>query len=394
MSYIVWRQYEGRTATKDGTLIVTSRAVEARVTLVGSFIYDSPRVIMAPFEGTITQIMSRPGQTMHQGQPLMRIDTAMLNERRAEARIAQARADQTLTELGNWPSGPEVSRARRAVTTTKLGLSDATSRRAETQVLFDRGIVARTELDEANQRLASARNELANAEGDLRSAQSRANPRALEAARLDAGLARSRVAQLEAQAAQATILAPAPGLLLAAPTDQRASSVDSRDLRVGTQVRAGQSLFLISSIDALSVTAKLNEADLAKVHEGTAVTVHAEQSNIQPLRGMVQTIAPEVTALSGEPRGFDLTVTLVPKQKQLYTIRSGMSATVDILTYDNKNAIILPPNYIKTSSDGPYVILIEPKTTARKRVRVTLSEPLAEGVVVKSGIKAGDVIIK
>ena len=98
---------------------------------------DRDALIAAQVPGRILRVLVREGDRIVRGQALARIDDAALHDqaKQAEAQLAKARAESTL----------------------------AGSSRARTERLFERGIAARQELDEAVARLSTAEATLAEA---------------------------------------------------------------------------------------------------------------------------------------------------------------------------------------------------------------------------------------
>ena len=76
---------------------------------------------------------------------------------------------------------------------------------------------------------------------------------------------------------------------------------------------------------------------------------------------------------------------------QIDTVKFGMSATVKVWPGDAKSRIILPIAAVYQSGNKPHLWLVENEVLRLQPVE--LGDFLSEGVVVRTGLKPGDIVV-
>src|ERR1700761_3472542 len=97
------------------SFVIQPRPFVSTISVVGVIAPGDSVDIVAPLDGRITKVGFEYGAAVHQGQVLVEFDTSEARQRRDEAKANFLRAMQAETEMSSWSSGPDVSRARRAV---------------------------------------------------------------------------------------------------------------------------------------------------------------------------------------------------------------------------------------------------------------------------------------
>nr|GFD04566.1 hypothetical protein [Tanacetum cinerariifolium] len=91
------------------------------------------------------------------GQLLLRLNTDLLRMQIRDALAERLKAESAVHTLESWADGEEMARARRALSSSQLGLVDTHRKLAETQGLLEQGIVPRIEVDSLEQQLNTQR---------------------------------------------------------------------------------------------------------------------------------------------------------------------------------------------------------------------------------------------
>jgi len=132
----------------------------------------------------------------------------------------------------------------------------------------------------------------------------------------------------------------------------------------------------------------IDEIDIMNIQKGqhADITVDSVPGKVFP--GTITFISPYASAASTTVVKFDVKIQL---DKPAPELKGGMSATATIKTYSNAGAILLPvPAISYTSTEAPYVALVD-NTTGKAVYRpVTLGKQNFQYAEVLSGLQEGD----
>jgi multidrug efflux pump subunit AcrA (membrane-fusion protein) len=131
------------------------------------------QTLSAPFEGTVQQLSVTKGRRVEHNQSLLTLDTAQLDIQLRQAQTELLKAKRTVQDMQDWVHGEDVARARRALTNAELNLNDTETKLIDTRRLFERGIVARMEVEALEQQLRLQRLDLNASQAELRTAQTK-----------------------------------------------------------------------------------------------------------------------------------------------------------------------------------------------------------------------------
>ncbi|MGI8839556.1 MAG: efflux RND transporter periplasmic adaptor subunit [Caulobacteraceae bacterium] len=351
--------------------------------------------VTAPFDGRVSRVNFEYGGLVGQGQALVELDTADLDQRRGEADAEYLRASQAATDMASWSSGQEASQAKRAEAAAAFDLADTRRKMVETKALLDRGLVAREEYEGLVQQQHGQEAALAGDRQDLAEVLKRgggANRRVVE---IGLAGARARLADLDAQRAGATVRAPVAGVIVHPPNDKLEAAGPS--LHPGLALTKGQLIGVIARPGGLGVAFQLSEADANRVRAGQRVTVSGPGFGGFSLAGSVTSVAREATpasAGSGTAVSFAASARLddlTPAQAGV--IRIGMTAAVTVDLYRNLAALVAPPAAIQGEAPDTFVMVKDRRSGPPRRVAVRIGQVAPAGVEVLSGLKAGDVVV-
>jgi membrane fusion protein (multidrug efflux system) len=186
--------------------------------------------------------------------------------------------------------------------------------------------------------------------------------------------AQAKVENMQAQLRQTNIVAPFSGKL------------GLCQVNLGDYVNAGQTVLVnLQSLDPLRVDFSIPETYLSKVAIGQAVLLHTDAYPNETFTGKVEAIE---SLINQNNRTLNIRASVPNKEEKL--LPGGFAET--ILQFGLvQQLIIVPQTAVVYAPDGTYIFkVVDGKA---KRVAVTLGERDADSVVVKSGIKAGDVIV-
>jgi HlyD family secretion protein len=239
-------------------------------------------VFMAPEDGgRIERLAVDSGDRVEAGQPLFELESAMQVAERneADAKLQQARAQ--LADLRDALQRPEeiaVLRAQEERAKAQLSLSRAELDRQRT--LFERGIAAKAQYDQATTAFDRDRAALEEVQRQIEAGRIAARSAAIEAAEAAVGAAEAALKQAETRLARRTVSAPA------------AAQVQDVYFRAGETVNAGQPVLALLPPENRRIRFYVPEPKLATLSLGQEIDVTCD--SCQPgLRARISFIARE-----------------------------------------------------------------------------------------------------
>lgn len=378
-------------ASQGHWLRVQPQLLERRLGVLGRIQPAQQVTLAAPFEGTVQVLAVREGEQVAAGQTLLALDTAQLDIQLREADAQRLKASRALRELQAWQSGPEVTRAQRALTVARRTLQHSEAALADTRRLLARGIVARQELDTLEQQVSGQRLELVSAADELQQTKARGQGEYLHIAGMELSNAQARYDALAALRAQRVVKAPFAGLVTRAAAETEGQQ---RLVQAGQLVSQGMPLLGLVELGRLQVLAAVEQGDLGKVREGMSVQVTGEGFPGQLLQGTVQSLGLQARDDEGPGAWFDVRVQLATQPDPLALgVRLGMSAQVTVLLYRKEQGMAVPEQALRSGSDGrQYVLYRAGPGHVESQVAVVVGEVLVQGVEVE-GLQAGEVLL-
>jgi len=216
--------------------------------------------------------------------------------------------------------------------------------------------------------------------GDQRNAQVAAQEANVAAAKAGLDRANARLTQAQAQAQMAGV--KLDDATLTAPF---AGVVADVSAKVGELVTTAPVVNLID-ITKFAVEITVDEVDVANVAVGQSVAVLVDALGEPALQGTVVRIAPQATINNGVV-SYKVTVEATPDQR---VVKSGMTASAQIITAQAKNAVGLPRAAVHLIDGVQKVTVVKNGTREVRTVETGVKgDDLIE---IKSGIVVGDVI--
>ena len=202
-------------------------------------------------------------------------------------------------------------------------------------------------------------------------------PAELEAAEARASQSAANAAVLRATIAKKIIRAPFDG------------RVAIRQIELGQVVAAGTPIASLQSVSPIHAEFYLPQQALADLHTAMKARLHTDVYPQQSWDGLVTTVNPEVDVST---RNVRIRATFPNADGKL---RPGMFANVEVLSPDDRAALIVPATAIIYAPYGDSVYAIEEKDKAliARQKFVRLGERRGDLVAVVSGLAAGETIV-
>ncbi|MFO7727847.1 MAG: efflux RND transporter periplasmic adaptor subunit [Desulfonatronovibrio sp.] len=372
-------------------LTVQQRPLTSSVSISGRLEPLEEIVVTSPFDGMIEQRNFSFGQLVDQGDLLILLDSSELEVKLRNARSEYIKINQKYQELQQWDSGTEMTKARRSLVRAKDTLEVNQRELEESELLFEKGIVAANEVDGKKRAVENALVDVKSAEEELESVRDKASEQNIQMVSMELENAKVNLETIEKQIQGKTVRAPVSGVVIK-PVREEDKEVS---LEKGSRISAGTTLFAVGDLSGVTVSTKIDEVDVRKVSIGQPVKARGDAFPGILLEGRVSHISAQAVTGSGQQAAtFDVRITF-PEQDEdnLEVIRVGMSADLEIVVYDNEKALMAPLSCVRVVQGRSMVRLAEPDgTIVEKEVKTGLTT--LTSVEIKSGLKQGDRLVQ
>ncbi len=311
--------------------ITADTATVARKTLVDELVVrgtiaavpNEDVKVSALVAGRVNAVTVAEGDSVRQGQVIAELDRQPLEDLR---RQAAASVDQAKAQVEN----------------ARLALQ-------RNQQLFDRGIAAGKEVEDAKKDQAAAQASLEQANAVLSTA----------------------VRNVE----RASVRAPIDGQIV------------KRMVSVGEQVdgTAAQPIVEIANLDRVELAANVPADYLSRVRVGLTATIKSDAFPDRDFPGSILAIAPAVDATT------NAALARIRAANPGHALKVGMFAEAHVAVAEHTNVVVVPPSAIVRNTEGTTVYVVTGDTAQRTNVQVGLEKP--DAVEILSGLKEGQMVL-
>lgn len=342
-------------------------------------------VLTAPFEGNVRSILVEPGQTVDQGQVLLTMDSALIDMQMRDAESMLLKAQRIEQDLKDWENSAQVMRARRAVRTAEMSENNLQRRLRDSQLLLERGIIPRNELDDLNQQLQMQTIERLAAQDELQHILAQGTGEHRRIAEMELKNATVKFEGLRMLRDGQNVIAPFNGVVMPVTHSRLPGAHSNGPLQAGTRVNQGQVILGLANIEQLKIVTSASELDINQLHSGQEVEIEGDGFAGDRLKGSVQivsSLAEPNDEASGSAK-FSLTITLPTlTPEQLQRIRLGMSARVTIITARNEQAIVIPAKAARQEGLAWRVNFRPAMDQPIRQIPITVGRPTLNGIEV------------
>lgn len=325
----------GRAPMSVDVAAVTRAALSEDTQVVGNLVGNATVQVVPKVGGRLEAVNVRIGDTVAQGQIIARIED---HEIREQVRQAEAAF--------------EVSKATIRQREADLKFAQTSLDRAKN--LFDRQLVPRQSLDDAD-----ARQQAAAAQLDLARAQNNQSAARLQELRLTLG--------------NTVIRSPVTGF------------VGQRFLDAGGFASTGSPVFSVVDIRLVRLVANLVERDLRRVRTGTPAAVEVDAFPGETFTGRVARVAP---VFDPQTRTAQMEIEVPNPTGRL---KPGMYARVSLRVAQKPDAIAVPRNAIVERPGERGVFVVDGQTARYRRVDVGIQAP--DRVEIVAGVREGERVV-
>lgn len=381
---------------------VKKRTIVERVSASGKIYPEKEVKISSDVSGEIVELFVKEGDSVRQGQQLLRIDqeTYASSVERGQASLDNARAQMAMSKASVKNSEAQKGQI-------EAQLINARQVYNRNKKLFDDGVIARQELETS--------------ETNLRALE--ANLRAADAS-IESGKEGVRGSQHTVRSMEASLKELRTNLnrtSIAAPTDGVISmlNVEQGERVVGTIQMTGTEIMRISNFSSIEVRVEVSETDILRVDVGDKAEVELDAYIDRVFTGVVTEIANSAANASANLSTEQVTNFIVKiridassyadlvAKSSIFPLRPGMSASVDILTERAEDVLAVPIQSVTARELDPetdkrfseleddelieVVFIAKQDTVAMAEVKTGIQDD--DYIEILSGIEAGEQVV-
>lgn len=313
----------------------------------------SPRdeVLIKPqISGIVSEVLKEAGQSVSTGEIIAKIqvvpESSNLNSAESQLNIAQ------------------INLNRIQATYYRQGL------------LFNKGVISREEMEQADAEYQRALEDVANAKDNL-------------------DIIKTGVSQKTAQYSNTQIKSTINGTILNIPVKVGNSVIQANNFNEGTTIAS------IANMNDMVFIGKVDETEVGKIHTGMKIRLTIGAVDNQKFDAIIEYVSPK----GEEENGAVLfEIKAAANLAEIKDIRAGYSSNAEIALGNAKNVLTIPESSVSFSGDSAFVYVFKglekqnilgsilneksKQIFEKKYIKTGLSDGL--DIEVKSGLKVGD----
>jgi RND family efflux transporter MFP subunit len=383
------QQARGATRARPDTLvgIVSPKRgdIEVKLSFTADILPVQQAAIFSKVSGYIRKLHVDRGDFVKEGQLLVEIDDMELKASAEQARAALVSAGAGLEVARSTLDGQKANLQNQWANLARARAVAANDARQADRMktLFDRGMVAAVDWDNARTTADSSRAGTDAAEAQLRLAEVQITTQESQVRLAQAQVETFRAALSLAQSNlnNTRLLGPFAGYVAQRNLDQGAAVSAQSSGTTNTSV----GILLIQDISSVKVQIEVPERDIARVRVGAPVRVTADPYKGERFAGSITRV---VHNLDPRSRTMGIEVAIPNPDGRL---KPGMFARVDAVVETRKGVLTVPLESLRVGEGPPLVMVV--RNGAVEAVQVQLGAADASVIEVTTGIDERDLVI-
>lgn len=384
---------------------VLLRDIREVVSASGKIFPETEVKISSDVSGEIVELHVEEGDSVKAGQLLARINPEAYV---SAVESASASVSGSKSELARSRSG--IDNAKAQVEQIKSQVDNARRIHERNKTLKAEGVISAQELETSESNLAQLEANLRSAQASLRSAE-----QAAKSAEFGVAGSQASLKEIRTSLNRTTIVAPTNGIV-------SKLNVEKGERVVGTMQMTGTEMMRIANFNSMEVQVEVSENDILRVSLGDTADIEVDAYLDEKFKGIVTeigssaistNISQEMQLTSDQVTNFIVKIRILPESynnlpNKTMPFRPGMSASVDINTNTERNAISIPIQAVTTrekeskkdsteskdltEEDLDEVVFVIEADTARM-IKVETGIQDNEYIQILSGLTAGQEVI-
>lgn len=360
------------------------------------------------------------GTRVQEGDKLVELDSSALEQKLNEDKIGVITAEATVTTAKALVEQAKITRQeyldgvymteesalRSEILIAEQDLVKAQKALESSQRLAAKGLIKSLQLEADRFAVANARNQLESAQGRLKVLQNLTKKKMLvqfdseiESAQAQLSAYESelleeqtQLADTEQQIKNCLITAPAAGVVVHANRYSSRGGNAEFVVEAGATVRERQELIYLPDPSKMQVKCKINESRITLISEGMAAKISVDAIPGLVLKGRASKVnryAEPSSFFSSSIKEYAVTIDIINPPE---TIRTGMTAEVQIFVEQLDNAIQMPIQGLYEHGGNMYALVQEgPQAFRTQEVEIGATNDTM--VTIKGGIDEGETVV-
>src|SRR5688500_4396101 len=324
---------------------VQLRDIREVVSASGKIFPETEVKISSDVSGEIVELHVEEGDSVKAGQLLARINPEAYV---SAVESASASVSGSKSELARSRSG--IDNAKAQVEQIKSQVDNARRIHERNKALKAEGVISAQELEASEASLTQLEANLRSAQASLRSAE-----QAAKSAEFGVAGSQASLKEIRTSLNRTTIIAPTNGIV-------SKLNVEKGERVVGTMQMTGTEMMRIANFNSMEVQVEVSENDILRVSLGDTAEIEVDAYLEEKFKGVVTEIGSsaattnvnqEMQLTSDQVTNFIVKIRILPESylslpNNAMPFRPGMSASVDINTHTERNAISIPIQAVTT----------------------------------------------
>lgn len=324
--------------------------------------------------GLVKQVFVDYGERVRRGQILVELDKEEL-----QARVREARAAMQSAEAAVASARAQVERGKVDADDPQLPFLKTNLERS--RQLFERGVISRTELDNAESAYQIALNRQLSARRGVTATQAD-----VERARAEVAKAQAMLERALEDLRNATIVSPMDGVVLS--RDVEPGDAVSSILVLGSQATL---VCTLGDTSDLYVKGKVDEADIGKIYVAQPARIVVESFKDEKFDGTVTKLSP----LGDEKDNVTTFEVRVSIQNPGDRLRANMTANAEIILEEKQGLLIIPESAVIYDKERNTFVETPDPAAESGRQKISVKLGISNGIKteVVEGLAEGQQVI-
>lgn len=347
------------------------------------------RGISSQLGGSVTVVELIPeGTRVAKGDPLARLDTSSYERElvRVQRSLSLAQAEYDSLTKARIPL--ERSEMEIRLLQARSDLQDGEDALTDLRELVREGLIPEQDAVQQEKKNAFLRTTYENIEQQLNLTRDFLHPAAIDRANAELVSAKREWEMAQQQLDQSVIAAPSDGIVVYQPLP---ISSEFRTVRVGDSIFRNQVFITIPDMSNLIVQVDVPEYELTLAQEGRPVTVSPVAYPGIKLSGVIESVGSMAQSRPDRPgrqKYFQVIIRLLETRPEL---RSGMSARVQVLSYDEADTVLIPRTAVTWENNEPYCTIV--RGSRLDKERLVLGVAGTRDYAVREGLEPGQRVV-
>ncbi|NDV79014.1 efflux RND transporter periplasmic adaptor subunit [Dysgonomonas sp. 511] len=265
------------------------------------------------------------------------------------------------------PDVSQLNSAESRVTLAQISLTQIKAEYNRQKELFDKGVIAKDEMDKSEAEYKKAQEELQNAKDNL-------------------DIVKTGISKKTAQYSNTQIRSTITGMILDVPIKAGNSVIQANTFNDGTTIAT------VANMNDMIFIGKIDETEVGRVHTGMPIKLSVGAIEGQKFDATLEYIAPKGVEENG---AILFEIKAAARIPDTVVVRAGYSANAEIVVAKAEKVMFIPESTLTFSNDSTFIQLLTDTTDnkqefEKKHIQIGLSDGIK--VEVKSGLKLGDKI--